>query len=211
MHAPTVRFVDRIRLRRLRTSSSHRRRWPIVTPLLIAVGLLMLPAFVFPARADHVQPIAASDPAAVIAAYVAAVNARDLEGILALYTDDAVHVALPTPDGSAGVCLGKEQFRMFYEQGVANGEQIAVVDGTLAVADDRVSFLSRLASDPWRELGVDTLEATTEAVVVDGQITTHVVMLTPASVRELLAALGTIPASSPQVAIPHGVHLGTAR
>ncbi|MBA3517605.1 MAG: nuclear transport factor 2 family protein [Rhizobiales bacterium] len=211
MNAKSIRLVDSLHLHRPRTRSATQRRWPVFAPLLIAVGLLMLPAFVLPTRADHVQPIEGSDPAAVVAAYVAAVNARDLEGILALYTDDAVHVALPTPDGSAGVCRGKEQFRMFYEQGVANGDQIEMVDGTLAVADDRVSFLSRLASDPWRELGVETLEATTEAVVVDGQITTHVVMLTPASVRELLAALGTIPASSPQEPFSHGVHLGNAR
>ena len=156
------------------------------------------------------------DPAAVIEAYVAAVNAGDLEGILALYADDAVHIALPTPDGSAGVCLGKEQFRMWYEQSVADGDRVEVEDGTLAFDGNRVTFVARLTSDPLRELGIETLEANTEAVVVDGRITSHVVMLTPASVRALLTARGTIPAAPAGGAQawapgPHLAHNGNAR
>lgn len=42
---------------------------------------------------------------------------------------------------------------------------------------------------PWLE----TLEATEEAVIAGGRITSHVVMLTPDSVRQLLVARGTIP------------------
>ena len=39
-------------------------------------------------------------------------------------------------------------------------------------------------------------EATEEAVIEDGRITSHVVMLTPDSVRQLLVARGTIPGKS---------------
>jgi SnoaL-like domain len=141
------------------------------------------------ARADQ-----GTDPAAVIDAYVAAANAHDLERILALYADDAVHIFLPTPDGSAGVCLGKEQFRLWYEQSIKDGDRIEVADGTLKTDEDRATFAVRIASGPWKELGLETLEANAEAVVVDGRITTHVVMLTPESVRKLLIARGTIPA-----------------
>ena len=136
----------------------------------------------------------AGDPAAVVAAYAAAVNAGDLAGILALYADDAVHVALPTADGSAGVCVGKAQFGMWYDQAVADAHRVEVVDGTLAVDGDRATFAVRIASDPWRALGIEALEANAEAVVVDGRITTHVEMLTPGSVRRLLSARGTLPA-----------------
>ena len=200
MNALTARFVDGTR--RSRTGSATPQRWPVVAPLLIAIGLLILPALAVPTRADHARPIAADDQAAVVAAYVAAVNAGDLEGILALYADDAVHVALPTADGSAGVCVGKEQFRRSYEQAVANGERLEVAGGTLAGAGDRATFVARLASGPWRELGIEALEANVEAVVEGGRIATHVVMLTPASVRELLAVQGTgptqLPASEPE-------------
>ena len=124
---------------------------------------------------------------------MAAVNAGDLEAILALYDDDAFHIALPSPDGSAGVCVGKDQFRMWYEQSLANGDRVAVVDGTLAVDGNQAAFVARLTSEPWRELGVEALEAHSEVVVIDGRIMTHVVLLTPESVRQLQAAGGTTP------------------
>lgn len=158
---------------------------------LAAVLAVRIP---FRVAADHMHPIATGsvdDPAAVIAAYIAAVNAGDLEEILALYADDAVHIFLPTPDGSAGVCLGKANFRMWYEQSVANGDRVAVEDGTLAIDGNQATFVTHITSDPWRKLGLETLEAQAELVVIDGRIMTHVVTLTPDSVRTLQAARGT--------------------
>jgi ketosteroid isomerase-like protein len=132
------------------------------------------------------------DPAPVIEAYIAAVNAGDLEAILDLYADDAVHTFLPTPDGSAGVYLGKANFRMWYEQSLANGDHVVVEDDTLAVDGNQASFVTSITSDPWRKLGVETLTAQADLVVIDGRIMTHVVTLTPESVRQLQAARGTI-------------------
>jgi hypothetical protein len=134
---------------------------------------------------------ASNDPSAVIDSYIAAVNDGDLEAILDLYADDAVHIFLPTPDGSAGVCLGKAQFRMWYEQSLANGDRVEIDDGTLAAHGNQATFLARITSDPWRDLGLKALEAHSDLVVIDGRIITHVVMLTPESVRKLQAARGT--------------------
>jgi ketosteroid isomerase-like protein len=155
---------------------------------------------------------ASHDPRAVIDRYVAAVNAGDLEEILTLYADDAVHVFLPSADGSAGVCLGKAQFRMWYEQSVANGDRIAVEEGTLAVDGGRASFVTRMTSDPWLELGVSALKADAEMVIEDGLIATHMVLLTPASLRQLLAANGMIPVSRSAIAREeNAVRLGAGR
>ena len=131
------------------------------------------------------------DPVAVIAAYVTAVNAGDLEAILALYADKAVHIFLPTPDGSAGVCLGKAQFTMWYEQSLANRDRVEVEDGTLAVDGNQATFLTSISSEPWRKLGLEALQAKADLVVIDGRIMTHLVTLTPESVRKLQAARGT--------------------
>jgi ketosteroid isomerase-like protein len=131
------------------------------------------------------------DPGAVIEAYVAAVNAGDLDAILDLYADDAVHIFLPTPDGSAGVCLGKAQFTMWYEQSLANGDRVELEDGTLAVAGNQATFLIHIRSEPWRTLGLETLEAKGDLVVIDGRIVTHLLTLTSKSVRKLQAARGT--------------------
>ena len=48
---------------------------------------------------------------------------------------------------------------MWYEQGVANEDRVEVVDGTLAVADNQVAFVARVASEPWRTTGIAALEA----------------------------------------------------
>jgi hypothetical protein len=142
------------------------------------------------------------DPAAVIEAYVAAVNAGDLKAILELYADDAVHIFLPTPDGSAGVCLGKAQFTMWYEQSVANGDRVELEDGSLAVAGNQATFLTQISSEPWRTLGLESLEAKADLVVIDGRIVTHLVTLTPESVRQLQAALGSTPDLTMGSALP---------
>src|SRR5215213_3252505 len=148
-------------------------------------GLAAALAFAVPIRAgasseDRIAnalfgAVASDDPAAVIEAYVAAVNAGDLEAILDLYADDAVHIFLPTPDGSAGVCLGKANFRMWYEQSLANGDRVELEDGSLAVAGNQATFLTQISSEPWRRLGVERLEAKTDLVVIDGRIVTHLV------------------------------------
>jgi ketosteroid isomerase-like protein len=131
------------------------------------------------------------DPAAVITAYLAAVNASDLEAVLALYADDAVHIFLPTADGSAGVCHGKAQFTMWYEQSLANGDRLELAEGSMAVDGNQASYLTHITSAPWSKLGLDSLEAQADLVVIDGRIMTHVVTLTPDSVRKLQAARGT--------------------
>ena len=164
-------------------------------------GLVTALAFGFAGRvsADHGHQIVpaqlategSDDPAPVIEAYLAAANAGDLEAILALYDDDAFHIALPSPDGSAGVCVGKEQFRMWYEQSLANGDRVELEDGSLAVDGNQATFVARLSSKPWSKLGVEALDAHSEIVVIDGRIMTHVVLLTPESVRQLQAAGGT--------------------
>jgi hypothetical protein len=129
-----------------------------------------------------------ADPAAVIEAYIAAANSGDLEDILALYADDAFHIHLPSADGSPGVCVGKDQFRMWYEMSLAHDERVALKEGTLAVDGNQASFVVRLTSEPWSKLGLEALEAQSEMVVIDGRIATHVVLMTPESVRQLQAA-----------------------
>ena len=122
----------------------------------LAALAFRIPAYVAADEGDRIAnalfPASGNDPATLITDYVAAVNAGDLEAILALYNDDAFHIALPSPDGSAGVCLGKEQFRMWYEQSVARGDRIQIEEGTLTVDGNQATYLARLSSEPWHKL-----------------------------------------------------------
>lgn len=163
-------------------------RRTVLASMLGAAGCLAVSGLAPFGGASQIIAAQDADPEAIIASYVAAVNAGDLEGILALHDDEAVHIALPTPDGSAGICRGKGEFRMWYEQSVANGDSVEVIDGSLAVNGNQATFTARVASDPWRELGLETLEAKTDIVVIDGRIVTHLMTLTPESVRQLVDA-----------------------
>ena len=190
-------FNDELRTTTLTTGVSRRTALRGLGGAGLATALAFGTAGRISAHGDHQMttaqfaPSSDADPAAVIEAYIAAANAGDLEAILALYDDDAFHIALPSPDGSAGVCVGKEQFTMWYEQSLANGERVELEDGSLAVDGNQASFVTRISSEPWRKLGVEELEAHAEVVVIDGRIMTHVVLLTPESVRTLQAARGT--------------------
>ena len=140
--------------------------------------------------ADHMHPItnaqfapiSGDDPAAMIEAYLAAANAGDLEAILDLYADDAVHIFLPTPDGSAGVCLGKAKFRMWYEQSLANGDRVELEEAPSPSTATRPPSSARSAVSRGESWGGGA-EAKTDLVVIDGRIVTHLVTLTPESVR----------------------------
>ena len=179
-------------------------RRTVLASMLAAAGCLAVSGLTPLADASRIIAVQEDDPATIIEAYVAAVNAGDLEGILALHDDDAVHIALPTADGSAGICRGKGEFRMWYEQSVAANDRVEVIDDSLAVNGNQATFTARVASDPWRELGLETLEAKTDIVVIDGRIMTHLMTLTPESVRQLVAARDA--SANAGIAVPHASH-----
>ena len=187
---------DDLRTTTLTTGLSRRTALRGLGGAGLATALAIGTAGRLSAHGDHQMttaqfaPSSDDDPAAVIEAYIAAANSGDLEAILALYADDAFHIHLPSADGSPGVCVGKDQFRMWYEQSLAHGERVALEEGTVAVDGNQASFLVQITSEPWSKLGLAALAAQSEMVVIDGRIATHVVLLTPESVRQLQAARG---------------------
>lgn len=78
------------------------------------------------------------DPAAMTAAvhaYVAALNAGDLDGIVALYADDA---SVEDPVGSTPL-VGTEAIRAFYARSTAMPLQVTL-DGEVRVAGNECAF-----------------------------------------------------------------------
>jgi hypothetical protein len=166
--------------------------------VLSVLALLVMPGVVG-ARATHAQT---SDPAAVVEAYIAAANAHGVDAVLAVYAPDAVHVVMPPPPNSSGIYVGHDQIRTFYEGTVANNDHLEVVAGTLRVEGNTVTYVKRVGSDPWRKLGLETLDLNIYAVVKDGKFTTYIAMMTPESVARLFAALGIIATGTPPAGTP---------
>jgi hypothetical protein len=138
---------------------------------------------------------AGTDPAAVVRAYIAAVNAHDLAAILAVYAPAAVHVVFPPAPGASGIYAGRAQIRTFYEAAIVNRDHLVVVPGTLQVKGNTVTYVKRIASGPWLKLGLGTLDANIYAVVEGNQFAAYIAMITPRDVARLFAATGVIPAA----------------
>lgn len=76
-----------------------------------------------------------ASPEAVVHAYVAALNAGDLEAIVALYADDAT---VEDPVGSAPI-RGRDAIRAFYARSVSVPLQVAL-EGPVRVAGRECAF-----------------------------------------------------------------------
>jgi quercetin dioxygenase-like cupin family protein len=160
----------------------------MIPRLLITAALalaLALSALVATTRGVSSQ---GTDPASVVQAYIAAVNAHNVDAVLALYADDAVHEAIPAPPGAQSVYIGKAQIRQFYQQTVVNHDHLEVV-GTPQVVGDKVMYTKRIASDSFRRLGLATLDASIVAIVQGGKFTSYTAAFTPDSLAKLQAAI----------------------
>jgi len=104
-----------------------------------------------PATDSFAQPSAEShDPEAVIRAMFAAINSGDVDGALALMTDDVITVNIPPPLGFESA-KGKPETGEWLETFVARNGQIDVRE--IYVHGDKVAFAATVTEDFFTELG----------------------------------------------------------
>lgn len=110
-------------------------------------------------------------PVSVIKDYDAACNAHDVEGVMALFTDDEVVRLEPSPpDVFGGVYTGKEQIRAGYVEPLMAGFRVEASDyqvvGRQEGVGQRVSWTASVSGDFFRQMGAESpVEANAEAVV----------------------------------------------
>ena len=124
--------------------------------------------------------IGSSVPAAVVAAFDAALNAGDLDAVLGLFAEDAV-VRTQT-----GTYTGPQQLRSLFRGLLAEHFQFQTSDRR--VSGDTETHTARVSTDEWRRLGIAPLEARAEVVVRGGKISSFAVTYTPESLARLQAA-----------------------
>src|SRR5919198_592028 len=107
----------------------------MIPRLLITAALALAPALSALVATTRGVSSQGTDPASVVQAYIRAVNSHNVDAVLAVYADDAVHEVMPPPPGATGVYIGKAQIREFYRQTAANHDHLAVV-GTPQVVGD---------------------------------------------------------------------------
>lgn len=109
-----------------------------------------------------------TDPAAVMDAYTAAINAHDVEKALSYVADDAVY------DRPTGQFNGKEETRGFIEGLVARNVKVELV-GERQVDGERVSWSSHVTlADPENPNGPPVeIMNNSQSIVRNGKIVSH--------------------------------------
>jgi hypothetical protein len=120
------------------------------------------------------------DPLTVMEAYDLALRAKDVEGALALFADDAV---LTTRQGQF---VGKEQIRTWLERLVTQNASIEVANRQ--VSGDKVTWDNQFYRADLASLSNEPLEAKAEATIEAGKIKTFSSILTDDSQAKLDAA-----------------------
>lgn len=127
------------------------------------------------------QGVVTTDPAAIARALIDAENAGDVEGAVALFHPDAV------VNDANGQRVGEDAIREWQVGLAANHFHADTgpprVDGRTATFDGRLAF------DPFRNLGLDSLDATWILEVEDGKVQTFTFTFTPESGERLQEAV----------------------
>jgi hypothetical protein len=123
---------------------------------------------------------AQADPASVARAFIDAENRHDVEGAVALFTDDAVVV------DARGRLTTRAEIRQ-WQSDLAAGNFAATM-GTPTVAGDRVTFTGTVALDSLRAMGFDALDAAWDLTITQGRIKAFNFAFSPESAARLQAA-----------------------
>ena len=147
-----------------------RRAAVVVGALLVFVGLAAPPAS------------AQTDAVSVARALIAAENAHDVPGAMALFAPGAI-VNLPT-----GALVTRAEIEQWQRE-LAAGNFRAEITPPVAVTPEVVTFSGTVALDSFRRLGISPLEANWQLTVQLGRVTTFNFSFTPAAAARLGAAL----------------------
>lgn len=124
----------------------------------------------------------AAAPETVAERLTEAVNARDVEGALALFAPDAV-----VSTGGPAPYAGAEQIRAWLEELAAGNFTIEAE--IVEVRDTVVVEREKMSMDEWRAIGIRSLEGVSEITVEDGLIQSLEFAFTEASLAQLQQAI----------------------
>jgi hypothetical protein len=128
-----------------------------------------------------------SDPMSTVDAWVAALNAGDIDGALSYLADDPVVTIVPPAPGTSGVFTGKAEIRGWYEGIVGEHGVTALSD--CQVDGETVTCVNTYTGDSFASLGIDSVVAEWVAVVRDGKLQSYSWTMSDESLAALMAAM----------------------
>lgn len=126
---------------------------------------------------------------ATVMGWTQATNDQNLEGCLAMVTDEIERVVIGDPFFHSEVS-GKADFAAALQEEMALHMRVEHPDGPagMRVAGNVVTTPSRFGLDPFRAVGVEWVYGTDEITFSNGKVSRHVFTISEASVAELGAA-----------------------
>ena len=106
---------------------------------------------------------------------------RDIDKIMAMFSDDAV-----VTTSSGRHLLGKSQIRVWVKDQVDRSQREEA--GPRQREGNKLSWAGKVYRDDWQKLGVSPLNVTQDAVIEDGKIRAFNTRFTPESAARLDAA-----------------------
>lgn len=158
---------------------------------IACLGLALLFATPSPAAAQS------SDPAAVVRALDAALNAHDADAALALFADDAVIKDGDPAVGSSGNFVGKDQIRTWLAVIVDPALRFSIASSGHQVDGNSVTWSWSASIADFVPLGVDPEQGTSAALVQGGKISFYS-LASSAEWRAKLQVATTPPARLPK-------------
>lgn len=169
--------------------------------VLIALAACATPTPTATPLPPTAKPSPAIDPGATVKAIVDALNAGNVDAVLAFYADDAVRTQQPPPSGQSGVWTGKDQISAVTKSLI--DDHFSVEMSNLKVTGNQANYTCTFSTDTYRKLGIAPLVVTEETVFDGSKVKSQKVTITPESLAKIQAAMaaGQAKAATP-TAVP---------
>lgn len=154
------------------------------------------------------------DAVSVVQAYIAAVNAGDLQAALTHIADNAIDKAGPNPDGSYTLLNGKAMIQGYLQTLIADHTKFAL--SSIRVDGDTVRFDASVSSEALQKAGIASIVETGVVLVQGGTIVSAAQTLTSGSITKVSTQSETqssltIPNALPNTGGGFGVRVGSTR
>jgi ketosteroid isomerase-like protein len=134
-------------------------------------------------QAAHAAP-AQPDPAAIYLAFANGVGSADIDGTLAMVTDDAVLKITPAPQGTTGLWTGKAEIRQALEY--ARDQSVHHQFPTAPRVDgNKVTAMALLTNSVFQQWGVAPVQFTSEAIIEGGKIKSFTNTIVPSELARV--------------------------
>ncbi len=150
--------------------------------VLVLVALLALPLV-----GNAQEP----DPVQMYKDMLAKLEAGDIDGALAYYSEDHVGALIPAPPGGSGIINGNDEERARMEEVYALNPRHEIWD--CETSGNTTTCAASYEGDDTRSMGIGPIEFVIEFVVEDGLITSDTWTMTDESLAALTAVMAALP------------------